>query len=235
MPTTAKNHFDQDVARARKFVQQAEALRATDVDASGDAARAGVVFAVAGLDAYLCDAYVDTLTRTMRACRNQGCTLPGGYAKELLPAGPLFAAHYTQRANWALRMAARAVMEKDNLLQVSRVKDLLNPALPPGRKLWLDVVPAYAALNRPRLTRHTAAHLAGLNEDVLAKATKEAAAAILGRIGTIVQRRHDIVHNCDRPRYAYQGMTPPQAKKMLADVVDFVAVLDTHLDDHRVY
>jgi hypothetical protein len=54
-------------------------------------------------------------------------------------------------------------------------------------------------------------------------------------MGEIVQRRHDIVHNCDRPKTAKQPMTLGQAKGMLVDVHDFVKVTDGHLDAHRLY
>ena len=67
-----------------------------------------------------------------------------------------------------------------------------------------------------------------------AKAKKAAVAAMLRRIGSIVQRSHDIAHNCDRPRYQYQALTDAQAKKMLEDIESFVSVLDKHLDDHRI-
>jgi hypothetical protein len=235
MPTTAKKHFDEDFARSRKFLGHATALQATDADGAADQARAAVVFAVGALDAYLCDAYVDTLARTLKACRRDKKALPSGYAKESLPAGPLFAAHYTSRHDWALRMAARKHMEKDNLLQVSRVRDLLNPALPAGKKLWVEIIDKYAALGRKRLTRHTATDLAALTGKPLAEAKKEAASALLQRVGAIVQRRHDIAHNCDRPKYKPQSLTAAQAKKMLDDVESFVDVLDAHLDAERQY
>lgn len=235
MPATAKAHFDQDMARAWGLVQRGVTIRIAEPDAAADLSRAGTVLGVGALDAYLCDAYVDTLTRAMQSCRARGVGLPGKYGKTLLPAGPLFAAHYTIRHNWALRMAARKLMEKDNLLQVSRVKDLLNPALPAGQKLWTDLIGTYVGLNRKRLTQHVSADLAGLHGQHLADAKEEAVAALLGRVGRIVQRRHDIAHNCDRPRYAYSRMTPPQATKMLHDVQSFVGILDAHLDAHRIF
>ncbi len=48
-------------------------------------------------------------------------------------------------------MAARALMERDNMLRVSRVKDLFNPALPAGKKLWTDVAQVFVDLDRKRL------------------------------------------------------------------------------------
>jgi hypothetical protein len=54
-------------------------------------------------------------------------------------------------------------------------------------------------------------------------------------MGEIVQRRHDIVHNCDRPKTAKQRLSLPKGEKMLVDVQDFVTILDRHLDAYRLY
>jgi hypothetical protein len=55
-----------------------------------------------------------------------------------------------------------------------------------------------------------------------------------GVIGVIVQRRHDIVHNCDRPRNAPQPLKVGSARNMLTDVGAFVEVTDTHIDANWV-
>jgi hypothetical protein len=60
-------------------------------------------------------------------------------------------------------------------------------------------------------------------------------AHLLWHIGTIIQRRHDIVHNCDRPRSAKQGLTIAAARKHLTDIEDFVTIPDAHIDMHRAY
>jgi ATP-dependent helicase YprA (DUF1998 family) len=132
-------------------------------------------------------------------------------------------------------MAARVMMEKDNLLQLGRLKDLLNPALPPGQKLWLDLAPAYIAIDRQRLTGVSAATYHALGSGQQQEARKKASAALIARIGVIVQRRHDIVHNCDRPKNAPQSMKPGTARNALTDIRSFINVLDAHLDDHRIH
>jgi len=142
---------------------------------------------------------------------------------------------YAVRHNWGLRMAARALMERDNLLQLGRLKDLFNPALPTGHKLWTDVAQSYAALDRKRLTGIRKSDYAALTGQAKADGPKRVSSAVLNRMGEIVQRRHDVVHNCDRPKTAKQPLSLSKAKKMLTDVEDFVTILDDHLQGHRLY
>ena len=123
-------------------------------------------------------------------------------------------------------------MDRENMLQVGRVKDMLNPVLPNGQKLWMDVIDKYIALNRKRLTGINQAELAAVPANKRTDAQKKAVAALLRRIGSIVQRRHDIAHNCDRPKVALQIIDEPRTKKMLADIKSFVTILDDHLTTH---
>lgn len=206
----------------------------TDLPLATDVARTAVAFGVGALDAYLCDAFSDTLARCLKQCRRTGAAVPAGYSRLALPVGPLLE-NYAVRANWGLRMAARALMERDNLLQLGRLKELFNPALPPGQRLWTDMVDNYVALDRTRLTGIRRHQYAALTGRARADAPRKASAALLRRMGEIVQRRHDIVHNCDRPKTAKQALSLTQASKMLTDVQDFVSILDDHLDAHRLY
>jgi hypothetical protein len=116
------------------------------------------------MDAYLCDAFTDTLARCLKICRREKQSLPNGYRKLLLPIGPLMT-DYAERDNWALRMAARALMEKDDLLKLSRLKELFNPALPKGHKLWGDLARSYVNLDRRRLTGITSTEYTALRGD----------------------------------------------------------------------
>lgn len=234
MPTTARAHFDDDIGRAEALLTEADAVPAARALVAVDIRRAALALGVGAMDAYLCDAHIDCLTRCLRAYRQGTCAkLPPTYAKELLPAGPLLAQHYKSRSNWGLRMAARARMERENMLQVGRIKEMFNPTLAVGQKLWADILDDYTSLNRKRLTKHTASDISALTGNARAKARKEAAAALVARMTRIVQRRHDIVHNFDRPKSAPQELTPGQAKAMVRDVKDFVTILDAHLDHHR--
>jgi len=196
--------------------------------------RVAVAFGVGALDAYLCDAFTDTLARCLKSCRRKGQSPPKGYAELELPIGPLMT-DYAVRHNWGLRMAARALMERDNLLRLGRLPDLLNPALPTGHKLWNDLARDFVDLDRKRLAGLRKSPYAALTGKAKSKGPGRVSTAVLQRMGEIVQRRHDVVHNCDRPKTAKQRISLPQAKKMLQDVEDFVVILDDHLDAHRLY
>lgn len=232
MPKTARKHFDDDIARA--WALHALSAAETDPDLAADVARTAVAFGVGAMDAYLCDAFADTLARTLKICQRDKTDLPAAYAKLALPLGPL-TKDYAVRANWGWRMAARQLMERDNLLQVSRLKELFNPSLPDGKKLWDDVAEDLIALNRIRMAAISKAAYVALRGKPKAKAKSKAHAEALRRIGTIVQRRHDIAHNCDRPRSAKKTMKIGSAQRMLRDVEDFVRILDEHLEAHRLY
>lgn len=233
MPTTARSHFDDDIARAWAMHTLARETADADGPLATDVARTAVAFGVGALDAYLCDAFSDTLARCLKHCRRNGTTVPTGYARLALPVGPMLA-DYAVRSNWGLRMASRALMERDNLLQLGRLKELFNPALPPGQRLWTDMADAYVALDRKRLTGIRRAEYAALTGQARSRAPAKASAALLRRMGEIVQRRH-VVHNCDRPKTAKQPLSLSAAGKMLTDVNDFVCVLDDHVDAHRLY
>lgn len=232
-PWTPRKHFEEDMARVNALLGLAQQTEAEPL--RSDVARYAVAGAVGAMDAYLCDAYAGLLVTVIRGfTAGTVAALPGPLQRETLPVGPLLARRYPARANWALRMAARGRMEKENMLQVGRVKDMFNPFLPGGQKLWLDLIDQYVHLGRRRLTKWRAADMAAVGGDNLAGRRKEAAAQVVARIGGIVQRRHDIVHNGDRPKVAPQAITLGQARAMVRDVVDFVTVLDNHLVTHRI-
>jgi hypothetical protein len=234
MPTTARKHFDEDIARAVALHALATRSATSDPAVATDVARGAVAFGVGALDAYLCDAFSDTLARCLKQCRRGKNKLPTGYRNLALPLGPLMA-DYASRDNWALRMAARALMERDNLLQVGRLKELFNPALPTGQKLWADLAPAYVKVDRKGLTGFRKAEYGALTGKARSDAPKQVAAAVLKRMATIIQRRHDVVHNCDRPKTAVKPLKLTTARAILRDVHDFVTVLDDHLQLHRIY
>ncbi len=234
MPLTPRSHFDDDIARAWGMHTLAVNTDPTDAPLAADVGRVAVGFGVGAMDAYLCDAFTDTLARCLKSCRQNGHAPPTGYGKLELPIGPLLT-DYAARHNWGLRMAARALMERDNLLQLARLKDLFNPALPTGNKLWNDLAQDYVDLDRKRLTGIVKSDYAALTGQAKAHGPKKVSAAVLERMGEIVQRRHDVVHNCDRPKTAKQQLSLSKAKKMLTDIEDFVSILDDHLQGHRLY
>jgi hypothetical protein len=126
-------------------------------------------------------------------------------------------------------------MDKDNLLQVRRIKGLLNPALPKERELWEDIGGLYISVGRKRFTGINPAEFANLPAAKRPGAQRQAASFALDRIESIVQRRHDIAHNCDRPKSSPKPLKPGTARNMLADIGSFVTILDDYIDAHRIY
>jgi hypothetical protein len=193
--------------------------------------------AVGSLDAYLCDAYVDCLTAVLRAYAQNTWVgkLPAAYAKQMLPAGEILKSTRRHRPLWRVRMAARKVMEKDNMLALSRIEDCFNGILPPAQKLWLALIPNLTAHNLKRLTKHNAADMAGFAAGKpLEKAQKQVIAAVKARIGKIIQFRHDWIHNCGRPKTAIVDLTHGRAKARIRDIKLFIEDLDDHLTAHRL-
>lgn len=193
-----------------------------------------VAMSIGAMDAYLCDAFVDCLTAALRSYRKGtwAGVFPSGYAKQNLPAGILLTTK-ASRPDWAIRMAARNLMERQNVLSISLVDDLFNPILPPAQKLWLGYIPVLIAHNRARLTRHTSNTIAGLSGKPLEDAKKQATLALKKRIGLIVQDRHDWIHNCARPKSAIKQTNATAAKRAIDDVKLFVTTIDDHVETHR--
>lgn len=236
MPVTARSHFDQDISRANAIHANAAAMGAAPADPAlkNDLLLSSVAMSVGAMDAYLCDAFVDCLTAALRSYRKGAWTgvFPSGYATQNLPAGILLTKK-ASRPNWAIRMAARKLMERQNVLSVSLVDDLFNPILPPMHKLWLNYIPKLIAHNRVRLTKHTSLTIAGLAGQPLEKAKKEAVSALKKRIGNIVQDRHDWIHNCARPKTAIKQTNATAAKRAIDDIKLFITTLDDHVETHR--
>lgn len=192
---------------------------------------------VGALDAYLCDAYIECLTSVLRAyfMGNWQGNLPAFYKKQLLPAGELLNNSRMMRPLWSIRMAARRVMEREDMLNISRLNDHFNPILPGGHKIWVDFLPALLAHGRKRLTGpRSAAEIAAVVGHARTAATNRAIDAVKSRLAGIVQIRHDWAHNCGRPKVAIITYTHGEAASRIRDVRDFIQDLDDHLEAHRL-
>jgi hypothetical protein len=87
--STAKAHFDEDIARAYTLHNHASTLPAAVM--SHDVLRAAWMMAVGACDAYFCDAYVDLLARTMRAKdEDRNTRLPAALETLEVPIGQFF-------------------------------------------------------------------------------------------------------------------------------------------------
>ena len=236
MPTTARRHFRQDIARARELV----ALAGRQPTASpaerllrDDLLRSGWMFAVGALDAYFCDAYTDVVAATLISKeRHPPLVLPDFFLDVRFPVRAVLEP-YPARRNWRWRMAARELMERNSVLSLELVRQLFNKFFRDGHKLFRELIPAWvahAAANR-RLFGTTGRRFAALPPADQRAAAKRAVEALEARFRAIFQRRHDCIHNCDRPKVSPRPVAGPGTVRDVIDDVDFlVSRCDEHID-----
>lgn len=238
MPTTHRNYFDEDIARAKAILQTSEDLKQNGMATRQyrDVRLSAIALAVGAMDAYFCDAYVDCLTSVLRAYAqdNWHGDLPAAYAKRQLPAGEVLDTSRPHRPLWAVRMAVRGVMERDNMLTISKIDEYFNGILPGSRKLWLSFIPKLISYNFKRLTQYREADILDLDGKSLTKAKKKAIHVFKTRIGQTIQIRHDWIHNCGRPKQAIKDLTYGQAQARTRDIEIFVTEFDDHIQAHRL-
>src|SRR6266581_5465659 len=91
-----------------------------------DILRSGWMFAVGALDAYFCDAYTDVVAATIIAkSRHTALVLPEFFHDIRFPVRAILEP-YTNNINWRWRMAARKMMERENVLSLSAIQTLFN-------------------------------------------------------------------------------------------------------------
>ncbi|MCI0558475.1 MAG: hypothetical protein MN733_08270, partial [Nitrososphaera sp.] len=236
MPSTARKHFDEDLSRARAIHAldcRPPHRRADTALVRDDLLRSAWMFGVGALDAYFCDAYADLLARTLQAKNRQPTLkLTSAISSIDLPVGAIFSPT-SVRVNWRWRLAARGLMEKDNVLSISKIQQLLNPFLSNGNKLFeaavIDLL--IRDYNAPqRLVGVRRDRYGALSGNDLSNARKLAREKIVDRINNVCQRRHDCIHNCDRPKMALQPITEVACRKALDDIELLVHFCDRHIE-----
>ena len=236
--TTAKKHFDEDIARALALLENARILSiaAPGDQLHNDVRGAAVALTVGAMDAYLCDKYADCLTNALKAYLNRTWPgkFPASFYKQLLPAGEVLSAQRTHRPLWNIRMAARAYAESAYMYSIGKLDDLFNGILPPANKLWVGLVAPLAALNMVRFTRHHTTALAAMRAKPLQKAQKELLASVKSRIGATVQFRHDWIHNCARPKQAIVNYTHLEARAAISEIKYFIDIFETYIEAFRI-
>ena len=237
MPTTALKHFSEDLDRAKKLVDHAASLPTTTQAEKllrSDILRSGVMFAAGALDAYLCDAYSWVVGGTLIAKdREKTISLPSNLLEIQLPV-TAYLDHYAKRDRWRWRMAARRMMDKKNILNLSGVENLFGPFLPAGQKTYQDIVVSWvtASSAKKRLFGIEPAVFAAMSAPQKNGRRKDFVDALKARFKTdIFQRRHDCIHNCDRPKVAPQPLSSPgTVRNIIRDVEFFGTQFNNHLD-----
>jgi hypothetical protein len=236
VPATAFNHFQQDIARTRAIVAHADPLphgAPADQLLRTDLWRSAWMFGVGALDAYFCDAYTDVVAATIIAkSRHAALVLPEFFHDIRFPVRAILEP-YANNLNWRWRMAARKMMEREHVLSLATVQTLFNKFFRDGQKFFRDVLPAWIAHpdSRRRIVGITAAGFNGLPPNQRALALADAQARLEDRFRVIFQRRHDCIHNCDRPRVKPQPLTSAEVVlRVLDDIAFLVRRCDEHID-----
>lgn len=213
---TAKAHFDIDLARARALMSNSPNVPAC----ADDMLRSALMFAVGACDAYFADAYGDLISRALRAkALEPSISFPNRLNNLRIPVVAFL--RPTTMPGWRWRMAARELVEKENVLSFSQIRSLFNHFFPNGRGL-LSRDRVLAWITDPQAKRRhfdiSAAELtlvAPANLD----ATKERALRHFeARFDSIFQRRHDCIHCCDRPKSAVRAINMPATQKKIEDI-----------------
>jgi len=234
MLTTALRHFQADILRATALIDHAETLSSAATSeriVRSDILRSAWMFAVGALDAYFCDAYTDVIAATASSkSRQPGIALPKWVYDIKLPLRAVLEEY--SNANWRWRMAARRMMERENVLSLATIQSLFNKFFRPGHRFFRELLDRW--MSRPdsdiRLFGMWPADYIAGSESEKREARENAIEVFEGRFGTIFQRRHDCIHNCDRPRVSPQPLDKSEiVRRVITDIEFLVNRCDEHI------
>lgn len=225
---TAKSHFDSDIIRARELTSSSTAVPTC----ADDMLRAGFMFAVGACDAFFADSYADLISRVLRAKEIQpAIALPGRLNNLRIPVTTML--RVTEMPGWRWRMAARELVEKENVLSFEQIKTLFNQFFPKKEGL-LSQERVFSWLSNPSAKRRFFGATSGDYAKVSPADQNKFKAKILQhfelRYAGIFQRRHDCIHCCDRPKNAVQSINLMAAQKKIEEVVFLVNACHRELE-----
>lgn len=234
VPATALQHFQEDVLRARAIVTHADPLPCTNAAEQllrSDLLRSAWMFAVGALDAYYCDAYTDIVAATAGSkSRQPEITLPEWVYDIKFPLRAVLEEY--DNANWRWRMAARKMMERENVISLPAIQTLFNKFFRKGHRFFRDLLDAW--ISRPdskiRLFGISRVDYVTMIDADKHQARENASDQLEDRFRAIFQRRHDCIHNCDRPRMSPQPLDKGgTVLKVIQDVEFLVNRSDEHI------
>lgn len=190
------------------------------------------MFAVGALDAYFCDAYTDIIAATASSkSRQPAIALPEWVYEVRFPLRAILEEYDNQ--NWRWRMAARKMMERENVISLSGVQTLFNKFFRRGHKFFRDLLDAWMCRPdaRIRLFGVSRADYMAMTDPDKRAASEAASDQFEERFRTIFQRRHDCIHNCDRPRMSPQPLDKGgTVLKVIQDINFLVYRCDEHIN-----
>lgn len=200
--TTPRAHFEEDLARATALVSHADPLPASDV--RNDIMRAAWMMGVGALDAYFCDAYADLIARALQAKQIQpAVSIPDRLSNLRVPVHAIIRGAANE--SWRWRMTARELIEDHTVLSIDKIKALLNQFFSEADKLFGESSFDSWVLHpdqKQRLFGILPAAYRATQNQARHQARKSAKEVFQNRYERIFQRRHDCIHNCDRPKVA---------------------------------
>ena len=214
---TPLNHFNQDISRARELSEFSGSTSQQTL--RDDILRSAWMMAVGACDAYFCDAYADLLSRTLRAKDQEAKVDIPDRLKGLKV--PVVAIIRESNNGWRWRMAARELIEKDNVLSLDKISTLFNLFFRESHKLL-----TYDTFDQWILHTNSKSRLFGITRSNFrhrtptdkAASRKAALHQFRDRFADIFQRRHDCIHNCDRPKVAIQSIDKSKTDKVIDDI-----------------
>lgn len=233
MPATALQHFREDIARAAAIANHAEELPRTSAAEQllvSDLLRTAWVIGVGALDAYFCDAYTDIVAATASSkSRQPDIHLPEWVYEIKLPLRAVLEDY--GNANWRWRMAARKMMDRENVLSLSAIQTLFNKFFRKGHKFFRDLLDGWICRpdSKIRLFGISKIDYEAMTDSEKHSARENANEQFEDRFRAIFQRRHDCVHNCDRPRRSPQPLDKSHVVlKVIADISFLVYRCEEH-------
>jgi hypothetical protein len=233
MPATAIQHFADDIVRAKAIVTHAHPFpHATPAETllRSDLLRSAWMFAVGALDAYFCDAYTDIIAATASSkSRQPAITLPEWVYEVKFPLRAILEEYDNE--NWRWRMAARKMMERENVISLKAIQDLFNKFFRTGQKFFRDQLDPWMSHLDAKIRLFGVSRADYLLKTSHDKRTAQEAAIdqFKERFRAIFQRRHDCIHNCDRPRMSPQ---PLERGGTVLKVIQDVEFLVNRCDEH---
>jgi hypothetical protein len=123
------------------------------------------------------------------------------------------------------------MMERENVLSLPTVQTLFNKFFRNGQKFFRDLLPNWIV--HPDASRRvfgiSAHRFTALTASWRGQAVAEAQAFLEERFREIFQRRHDCIHNCDRPRVKPQTLATADIVKQVVEDIEFLV---RRCDDH---
>lgn len=183
------------------------------------------------MDAYYCDAYTDLVAATASSkSRQSDIKLPEWLYEIKIPIRAVLEKY--DYANWRWRMAARKMMERENVINLAAIQSLFNKFCRKGHRFFRELLDSW--MSRPdariRLFGVLRVDYVAMSDADKHTAREKAIHQFEERFYAIFQRRHDCIHNCDRPRMSPQPLGKGgTVLKVIQDIEYLVDRSDEHI------